>query len=658
MSGMRFSKFIISQKDMEYTKMDRQIKPKAQQQLKKLLLDSQLPFCFSRLKGRKYLFFEILSYSDEQSNVRTLVLGAGKAFRVLLVKDYHIFNKIVYFEEILHLEKRLRSDQIGWLCSGGVKDHSLHVEVSQWQLSGPDFKALVNQKEKMKKLKSNKPNVVILQIDLSDNTRQVNGYLKNLIEFQQTGFDVLEVQKLILNGLRSNQENQFYLKDHCQEPKPALVKHLALSQVYNSSQFLQLFEPTQYLEVDLYYINGKEEACLREIEMLLVILLASPVRPQLQFNMKPQLDNNVKLLISVCTSTTLHEFVQCFGKIIVNCNDMEYKCYRDLVYKAKNEDVYIFQREPNRVQLAMNSALLESLAYSRLMKLSLIVDVNFAVHKYLEILEDLKKQSPSMGKNQSIQELQIQVKVQSKLDITPILEYIMDECEGLKTLVISDIRREGLQIQLLRLKDTINKSSIKSLRLEVQVNEHTKKLLESLDCQSLTSLTINEISYSYKCTNHLQPFQGSQNLTSLELTIREHFSITYNQFLQSLPNLRSLKLDLGYKGSGMLQQLIAYIQSESAQNLQLLHIKVKHFMADFIPLVEALDIEMPNLKNLKVMSNEMGTMTKEALEGLIRGKHKKIILQASIRVKSTPLFQQLIPMYPHAIIDVDNQPHC
>jgi len=73
----------------------------------------------------------------------------------------------------------------------------------------------------------------------------------------------------------------------------------------------------------------------------------------------------------------------------------------------------------------MNTALLKGLRSDRLRRLSIKVDVNFEVEKYMDIIEDSMKGTPLSSKNYSINELAVSWVVRSKFDITPILKFII-----------------------------------------------------------------------------------------------------------------------------------------------------------------------------------------------------------------------------------------
>ena len=83
--------------------MNRVIKVQRYESLRQVLSDSSIIFAFSKLRARKYLFFEILSYSDERGRMRDMMVGVAMMYRVLLVRDLQIFNKIVSQERILSL---------------------------------------------------------------------------------------------------------------------------------------------------------------------------------------------------------------------------------------------------------------------------------------------------------------------------------------------------------------------------------------------------------------------------------------------------------------------------------------------------------------------------------------------------------------------------
>ena len=131
------------------------------------------------------------------------------------------------------------------------------------------------------------------------------------------------------------------------------------------------------------------------------------------------------MLIQLCTSTIILQTQDIFGKIVLNCDNLRYNEYRDLSHKASH-DIYTFVRDPSQVTLAMNTVLLEGLRSDRLRRLSiLVVDVYFAVEKYMDIIEDSMKGTPLSTKTYSINELAVSVVVQSKIDITPILKFII-----------------------------------------------------------------------------------------------------------------------------------------------------------------------------------------------------------------------------------------
>lgn len=140
--------------------------------LRQILSESSIIFCFSKLRGRKYLFFEILSYSDERTRMRDMMVAVSKMYRMLLVRELRIFNKIVCQERILSMKRPQgkSANSHVWMFSGGVKDYHLHIEIKQSHLKDPDFKSLVNLKKEQTKLKSLMPVIACLEIDLIDHT--------------------------------------------------------------------------------------------------------------------------------------------------------------------------------------------------------------------------------------------------------------------------------------------------------------------------------------------------------------------------------------------------------------------------------------------------------------------------------------------------------
>jgi len=134
--------------------------------------------------------------------------------------------------------------------------------------------------------------------------------------------------------------------------------------------------------------------------------------------------HNLSFLIQLCTTAIILQTQNIFGKIVLNCDNLRYNEYRDLSHKASH-DIYTFVRDPSPVILAMNTALLEGLRSDRLRKLSILVDDDFEVEKYMDIIEDSMKGTPLSTKTYSINELAVSVVVQSKIDITPILKFII-----------------------------------------------------------------------------------------------------------------------------------------------------------------------------------------------------------------------------------------
>jgi len=88
---------------MEHSKMNRVIKVQKYESLRQVVSDSSIIFAFSKLRASKYLFLEIISYSDERDRMRDMMVGVAMMYRVLLVRHLQIFNKIFNQERILSL---------------------------------------------------------------------------------------------------------------------------------------------------------------------------------------------------------------------------------------------------------------------------------------------------------------------------------------------------------------------------------------------------------------------------------------------------------------------------------------------------------------------------------------------------------------------------